>query len=81
MTRIVVLALIGAALASAATASAEPPAADVRFATFNASLNRSSAGQLVSQLSAPEIDDVFRRQIRNVAEVVQRVRPDLLIVN
>lgn len=81
MTRILVLALIGAALASAATASAEPPTADVRFATFNASLNRSSAGQLVSQLSAPGVDDVFRRQIRNVAEVVQRVRPDVLLIN
>jgi 3-phytase len=80
MRRLLVAALTAAALVSA-SASAAPPNADVRFATFNASLNRASAGQLVSQLSAPGVDDVFRRQIRNVAEVVQRVRPDVLLIN
>jgi Endonuclease/Exonuclease/phosphatase family len=62
-------------------ASATPPEPDVRFATFNASLNRSEAGQLRAHLSAPAVDDVFRRQIRNVAEVVQVVRPDVLLIN
>src|SRR5829696_9992328 len=80
MKRLLVTALAGAMLTSA-SASAAPPNADVRFATFNASLNRASAGQLVAQLSAPEVNDVFRRQIRNVAEVVQRVRPDVLLIN
>src|SRR4029450_6313822 len=80
MRRLLVAALTAAALVSA-SASAAPPNADVRFATFNASLNRASAGQLVSQLSAPGVDDVFRHQIRNVAEVVQRVRPDVLLIN
>jgi hypothetical protein len=69
-----------AALASTAAATASP-GSDARIATFNASLNRASAGQLVSQLSVPGVDDVFRRQIRNVAEVVQRVRPDVLLIN
>jgi hypothetical protein len=62
-----------------------PPAAGaherVRFATFNASLNRPTAGALVDHLSHPEVDDVFRRQARNVAEVIQRSRPDVLLIN
>ena len=68
------------ALAAVAPASAGREA-DVRFATFNASLNRSEAGQLAAQLAAPGVDDVYRRQIRNVAEVIQRVRPDVLLIN
>jgi Endonuclease/Exonuclease/phosphatase family len=80
MRRFLAASIALAALASASAAAA-PPNADVRFATFNASLNRSAAGQLVSQLSAPGVDDVFRRQMRNVAEVVQRVRPDVLLIN
>jgi Endonuclease/Exonuclease/phosphatase family len=70
-----------AVLAFAPAAQATPPNADVRFATFNASLNRSASGQLVDHLSHPEVNDVYRRQIRNVAEVVQRVRPDVLLIN
>jgi hypothetical protein len=54
---------------------------EIRFATFNASLNRSAAGLLVTHLSNPDIDDVFRRQIRNIAEVIQRERPDVLLIN
>lgn len=49
---------------------------DVRFATFNASLNRAAAGELRADLSTP--DDV---QARNVAETIQRVRPDVVLVN
>lgn len=56
-----------------------------RFATFNASLNRSAAGQLVADLSAtPAADaaqELRRQQARNVAEVIQRTRPDVLLVN
>jgi Endonuclease/Exonuclease/phosphatase family len=70
-----------AVLAFAPAASAGPPQADVRFATFNASLNRGAAGQLVDNLSHPEQDTVFQRQARNVAEVIQRVRPDVLLIN
>ena len=72
-------ALVLALVAAAATAA--PPQADVRFATFNASLNRGSAGLLTTHLSNPAVDDQFRRQAKNVAEVVQRVRPDVLLVN
>ena len=70
-----------AVLAFAPAAQATPPNADVRFATFNASLNRGASGQLVDHLSHPEVNDVYRRQIRNVAEVIQRVRPDVLLIN
>ena len=54
---------------------------DVRFATFNLSLNRATQGQLVDHLSNSGVDDVFRRQARNTAEVIQRARPDLLLIN
>jgi hypothetical protein len=54
---------------------------DVRFATFNASLNRPNEGDLRAHLSNPGEDDVFRRQARNVAEVIQRARPDVLLIN
>src|SRR6266508_404362 len=47
-----------------------------RFATFNASLNRAAEGELVADLSTP--DDT---QAQAVAEIVQRVRPDVLLVN
>ena len=71
--------LVLALVATAATAA--PPQADVRFATFNASLNRGSAGLLTTHLSNPAVDDQYRRQAKNVAEVVQRVRPDVLLIN
>jgi endonuclease/exonuclease/phosphatase family protein len=48
----------------------------VRFATFNASLNRGTAGQLVTDLSTPD-----NAQARKVAEVIQRNRPDVLLIN
>ena len=50
--------------------------ADVRFATFNASLNRFSAGQLVTDLSTPN-----NAQAKAVAEIIQRARPDVLLIN
>jgi len=49
---------------------------DVRFSTFNASLNRSASGELITDLSTPA-----NEQAGNVAEIVQRVRPDVLLVN
>jgi endonuclease/exonuclease/phosphatase family metal-dependent hydrolase len=69
----VLLALAPVLVACAATAA---PVSDIRVATFNASLNRAAEGELVADLSTP--DDP---QAREVAEVVQRVRPDVLLVN
>ena len=74
MSRFLVAAL--AALVLAPMAAAAPPEADVRFATFNASLNRFSAGQLIADLSTPT-----NAQARNAAETIQRVRPDVVLIN
>ena len=57
---------------------------DVRFATFNISLNRNNAGQLIADLRDP--DDQLGTggsdtQIKAVAEIIQRVRPDVLLLN
>ncbi|WP_433334579.1 endonuclease/exonuclease/phosphatase family protein [Spirillospora sp. CA-294931] len=49
---------------------------EVRFATFNASLNRGTEGALVTDLSTPD-----NAQARTVAEIIQRARPDVLLVN
>src|SRR4029453_3478454 len=46
------------------------------FSTFNPSLNRAPEGGLVADLSTP--DDL---QAQAVAEVIQRVRPDVLLIN
>jgi hypothetical protein len=48
----------------------------LRFATFNASLNRTRAGELVEDLSTPG-----NTQARNVAETIQRVDPDVVLIN
>lgn len=48
----------------------------VRFATFNASLNRFSAGGLIADLST-----LTNAQAATVAEIIQRVRPDVLLIN
>ena len=59
-----------------AVASPSPPGNTVRFATFNASLNRNFAGQLITDLSTPS-----NTQAATVAEIIQRMRPDVLLIN
>jgi len=61
-------------VSAAAQYSSQP--APVRFATFNASLNRNFAGQLVADLSTPN-----NAQAKTVAEIIQRTRPDVLLIN
>jgi len=82
-TAAVVLTLSLAAVTAPATAepdrgdgpsSQAPPT--VRFQTFNASLNRNAPGELVEDLSTP--DDP---QAAAVAEIIQRTRPDVLLLN
>ncbi len=80
MRRLLIAAVVALVLVSTA-ATAAAPQADVRFGTFNASLNRASAGLLATHLADPSVDDQFRRQAKNVAEVVQRIRPDVLLIN
>ncbi len=74
----VVMIALGLIVTVLAPAGAEEPATDgtVRFATFNASLNRSNAGDLVTELSAPGSP-----QPAVIAEIIQRTRPDVLLVN
>jgi endonuclease/exonuclease/phosphatase family metal-dependent hydrolase len=48
----------------------------VRIATFNTSLYREQAGQLVRDLEGGE-----HQQARQIAEVIQRVRPDVILLN
>jgi len=80
-------AMIGAAallalapLAAATSASGAPAPAsngqDLRVATYNLSLNRNAAGQLVSDLSTPD-----NAQAKAVAEVIQRANPDVVLLN
>jgi hypothetical protein len=82
LRRRAVLAIVGALVALAA---AGPPVAkaagfggtdSVRFATFNASLNRNLEGQLIADLSTPR-----NAQARTIAEIIQRTRPDVLLIN
>ena len=75
MRRILVVALAVLAVLPAASHAA-PPEADARFSTFNASLNRFFEGQLAQDLSTPG-----SQQARNVAETIQRYRPDVLLIN
>jgi hypothetical protein len=68
------IALLAAGSLPAASA-ADRPAGIVRIATFNASLNRAVDGGLRHDLSTA--DDP---QARAVAEIIQRVRPDILLL-
>lgn len=71
-------------LSAASVAAAGPPTAapaavsvgDVRFATFNASLNRAAEGALIRDLSVRG-----NAQADAVAEIIQRANPDVLLIN
>jgi endonuclease/exonuclease/phosphatase family metal-dependent hydrolase len=81
------LVLAGTVLAVPAPSSARPggseaarpdrhaPERAVRFATFNASLNRPAQGDLRRDLSTDA-----NAQARAVAETIQRTRPDVLVL-
>lgn len=70
------LALVASLAAPAGAAPPNGPPEPLRVATFNASLNRFGPGDLVADLSTP--DDP---QAQRIAEIVQRVRPDILLIN
>ena len=80
-------AVAGAALAGVLTLPlllAAPAAADpqlpVTFSSFNVSMFRASEGELAADLAdaGDEAQDV---EVRNVAEIIQRQRPDVLLLN
>jgi hypothetical protein len=77
MRRTALFALVAALIIAAipVTAAGGPPE-PVRFATFNASLNRFNAGDLVSDLSTPD-----NPQAKVIAEIIQITRPDVLLIN
>jgi hypothetical protein len=70
------LLAVAAGLLAAPVAAATPPDADVRFATFNASLNRNATGQLIEHLTT-----TTNVQAQNAAETIQRIRPDVVLIN
>ena len=67
--------IILAAVGSLPTAAADRPPGLIRIATFNSSLNRAGEGALRSDLATPG-----NAQARAVAEIIQRVRPDILLL-
>ncbi|HXQ33430.1 MAG TPA: endonuclease/exonuclease/phosphatase family protein [Anaerolineales bacterium] len=73
---IVIVGLLIAPMRTFAASANQNGLLTVRFATFNASLNRNFAGQLVSDLSTPN-----NVQAKTVAEIIQRARPDVLLIN
>jgi hypothetical protein len=91
-TRLALAAAAALAVTGAATTALTSPAAagagqhgqhgkhgkpsEVRFATFNASLNRNAEGQLVTDLTTPG-----NAQAAAVAETIQRTNPDVVLVN
>jgi 3-phytase/alkaline phosphatase D len=72
ITLVLLVAMLVAPAAFAGSGSPTP----VRFATFNASLNRFNAGDLVADLSTPD-----NAQANTIAEIIQRTRPDVLLIN
>ncbi|MEE8601887.1 cell wall-binding repeat-containing protein [Euzebya tangerina] len=72
-------ALVASLLATPARPAVAQPSTDadvIRIATFNASLNRSAEGELAADLDTPG-----DTQAQAVAEIIQRVRPDVLLLN
>lgn len=65
-----------AAMSGAAAPAVAHNTGDVRFATFNVSLNRGAAGALRTDLSTPG-----NAQARTIAEIIQRTRPDVVLIN
>ena len=83
---LVTAALLGSLLPAASSlAAADGPGRPdpVRFSTFNLSLNRGVEGMLESDLSQPyaAAPTPARLHAATVAEIIQRVRPDVLLVN
>ena len=74
---IVALTLLATAVTATAAGSAQADEPEpVRFATFNASLNRFNAGDLALDLSTGG-----NAQAAAVAEIIQHARPDVLLIN
>ena len=86
---LITLLMAGLVSPSSATGNDRRSEPSARFASFNASLNRTTEGELIENLSEPydgtdpaESDDALRRwQAANVAEVIQRTDADVILIN
>jgi hypothetical protein len=76
MRRAIVITALAALLVVSGQFTGAHANTEVRIATFDASLNRFDAGDLVADLSTPN-----DAQAQTIAEIVQRVRPDILLIN
>ncbi|GAA1071177.1 endonuclease/exonuclease/phosphatase family protein [Nocardiopsis metallicus] len=70
------LTALPSSAAESPSVPAPPGAHEVRFSTFNTALERPEQGALAEELATPDSE-----QARNVAEIIQHVRPDVLLVN
>lgn len=61
-------------------AIAAPPAV-VRFASYNVSFFRTTAGALTAEMNQPAGTTANHSNIRKVAEALQRIRPDVVLLN
>ncbi len=73
---VVAMAMIAAVAVPAGAKKGGDAPEPVRFATFNASLNRGSAGALGAELAVPG-----SAQPDVIAEIIQRTRPEVLLIN
>lgn len=75
-TLAIALIVVAPSLRAQGKTTPERPANVVRFATFNVSLNRNRPGRLLNDLKSADND-----QARRIAAIIQRVRPDVLLLN
>jgi len=76
MRKLAMLATVALTVAMVPMAATGAEPEPVRFATFNASLNRFNAGDLADDLST--LDNA---QAKVIAEIIQRTRPDVVLIN
>jgi len=66
----------GTEIDTAVNCETESNIAELRVATFNASLNRGDAGELMAELAEPGSE-----QPATIAEIIQRAAPDVVLIN
>lgn len=77
---LILILIAGSAAAQSPTDTITKVNDTIRIATFNASLNRRNPGELVQDLRLQE-DAKTADQIKAVVEIIQRTRPDILLIN
>jgi hypothetical protein len=76
MRRLSLVLAVSMLVATLPVAAVGDHADSVRFATFNASLNRFNEGDLANDLSTPD-----NAQAKVIAEIIQLTRPEVLLIN